>query len=191
MIPHRFWIAAILAAPLLAAGGGHLLRYAQEEMAARTQALETEHQRAAATLRQLRHDAAMAERLSRSMEGDDMEKYLAPVSRMKAAAQMERLATTANLSHFVYTLSPERPLHADTGDMAGIAQSLLTLEADAPEDEAVYRFLFRLNRALPGRSALKHLSIERPGPDAPAASNVRMKAEVEWLSNGSGEGRHP
>ncbi len=181
--PHHGWLLALGAALLLAAASDPLLRYARNGMAEESRALDAEHARISQSLMQLRDDAATAQRLSRTITSKDMEKYLAPTDRAKIAARLEPIATASRLSRFTYTLSPEQNFAPEGGDMDGIAQSHLTLEAEAPQDDDATRFLLRLQQTLPGRAALQHLSLERTNPTALSATNIHLKAEIDWLSN--------
>ena len=72
--------------------------------------------------------------------------------------------------------------------MEDLAESTLTLEADAPQDSDAVRFLDRLLSSLPGRAQIQQLSLDRLGAEsnAPlAATNIRLHAVIGWLANAS------
>ncbi len=190
LYPHRRWLAALVAAFALLIGGDPLLRMAHGGLNARLQKLEDETRDLTQALDQLHKDAETAEKLSRSMKADEMEAYLAPVDRLKITAQFEPLARAAHMGKFTYTLLPERPLKHDyaLADAEGLVESSLTFDAEAPHDAAVYRFIDRLMRQLPGRAQLRSLTLDRMSMDdkAPLSPlNVRASAEIDWIANKS------
>ncbi|MDD5585946.1 MAG: hypothetical protein PHY92_03190 [Alphaproteobacteria bacterium] len=187
---HRWWLAALAAALVLLACGDPLLRYGHDALTARLQKSDAAKKNLTTVLQQLRDDAATAERLSRAIKAGEAAAYLAPADRLQITAQLEPLATASRLGRFTYTLSPEQPFKPEQAspDTDGLAESVLTFEADAPHDGDAYRFIERLLRRLPGRARLRQLAIENTnaanaGPLAVA--NVRLNATVDWLANGS------
>jgi hypothetical protein len=68
-----------------------------------------------------------------------------------------------------------------------MATSKWTLAADAPTDTDAYVFLDAISRTLPGRVALRRMSVQRIGGKDVAVSeaNVHLAANGEWLSNGA------
>jgi hypothetical protein len=195
---HRWWLIALSAAFLLLVCSDPLSRAAHDVLARRLHKLEIEQKNLTQSLEQLRGDAAIAERLNREIKTGEADSWLAPVDRRQIAAQFEPLAAAARLSRFTYTLSPEQPVEADkpSDDMNGLVQSSLTLEADAPHDADAYRFIGRILRLLPGHAQLRQLVIERlnaNGSGQLAATNIRLNANIDWLSNGTmkTEGKEP
>jgi hypothetical protein len=190
LAPHRNWILALSAAFVLMAGSNPLLRYMQDKMTLKQTERAEEQQRLAQNLQQLRDDAATAQKLSEAMDTSVVETMLAPVDRIQITARLETLARGARLSSFTYTLSPEQPFKPDGEEIEpdGIMQSDLTLQADAPQDGNVFRFIENLQQALPGRARLQRLSVERINANDKtplATANVRMNAALHWLANGS------
>lgn len=187
---HRWWLIALGAALLLLAGGDPLLRYSHEILTGRVENLNAEKKTLASTLQHLRDDAATAERLNRAIKAENAAAYLAPVDRLQITAQLEPLAVVSRLGRFTYTLSPEQPFKPDQAspDTDGLAESVLTFEADAPHDGDAYRFAERLLRRLPGHARLRQLVIERTqafNAETLAAVNVHMNATIDWLTNES------
>jgi hypothetical protein len=189
--PHRVWIALLALALIIAAGNAPLIGIAQKKTSDRLAALRAEADKSANTLRQLREDIATTERLKNQIGETEAEKSLAPVDRLRAAQILERRAAESRLTHFTYTLSPERKTPVDTvgAGTQTLATSQLTLMADAPTDIDAYIFIDAVRRALPGRLTLRQFTLTRIGAaDAPiAAANLRLNATAEWLSNGAAQ----
>jgi len=185
--PHIGWLLALIGAFILIVGLDPARHYAYEMTGQKQKELSSDHERLALNLRQLRDDAALAERLSKDINANDVEKYLAPSNRLEAVAMLDPLAFDSRLSNFSYTLSPEQPYKSpdDGSDMRGIVQSSLTLQAEAALDNDTYRFLENLPRVLPGRLRLEKLSVERIKLNLFEATNVRMTAVFEWVANES------
>ena len=190
--PHRFWMVALGAALVLLALGHPILRAVHETLAQSQTALTAQNQNLAQNLRQRRDDAATAQQLGQTIDAREVETVLAPVNHTQILARFGPLAASMRLSAFTATPSPERPYKPEGSDIEKITQTTLTLDADAPQDEAVFTFLGKLQHALPGQTRLKHLVVERLAPDdaaAPTATNVHMHAVVEWTANQTEAGK--
>ncbi len=184
---HRFWISglglallALIAAPLFGNFAQERLEQTRAEGTRKREGLSTQ-------LRQWEEDARAARELSETLAGEDAETYLAPMSRALLAAQLEPLAASSRLSRLTYTLGPEEKWTGEAGfpNIKGLAQSHLSLEAEAALDADLFRFLQNLS-ALPGRMTLEHLSIKRIGdPQKPPSglANLSLRAEITWLAN--------
>ena len=184
--PHRLWCAALLCALALLFGSGQILDYAHESLTQENAILMERQRELTTTLRQGRDDAATAQRLSESLGEGEMEKYLAPSDRVKTAATFEPLAQASRFGAFTYSLSPERPAALESLENGAVVESLLTLQATVPHDIAVRQFFERLGENMAGRLQIQHLRLERLATDQPAALNLRMEAQAQWLSNGGG-----
>ncbi len=153
--------------------------------------LQAERDVLLSSLRQIEEDNAEAVRISATMDRQNAEKALAPVDRLQIVGALEKQAERARLSRFTYILSPEEPvrIRPSGAESHNLAQSEITLTADASLDTDVYAFIEHAQRLLPGRVALTHLLIERKGgADEPMASpGLHMSAVFEWLSNGSAQ----
>lgn len=187
--PHRFWLAALAAALLVLLAAppvGHRLRAELEEKrAAQTAKIEA----LSSQIEQWREDAQAARELSKTMDGENVESYLTPMSRAVLAARLEPLAAQARLSNLTYTLGPEEKWKGEPAFPAleGLAQSALTFEAEAGLDTDILSFLHSLE-TLPGRMDLERLSLKRidSGPEAPlGARNLKLRAELTWIANAS------
>jgi len=182
--PHRLWCAALLGALALLFGSGQILGYAHDALTRENAALTEQQRERAATLQQRRDDDATARRLNESLSESEMEKYLAPSDRVKAAAALAPLANAARFGAFTYSLSPERPAALEGLENGAVFASQLTLQADVPHDIAVRQFFQRLGEIMAGRLQIQHLRLERLATEQPAALNLRLTAQAQWFSNG-------
>lgn len=186
--PHRRWIAGMgvtlailsVAFPLWRSTRAHL-RYQCQRMAQQ----RTDVQKALANLR---HDAATAESLNRSIGAQAMAFYLAPVDRLAITGTFETLACASRLTKFTYTLSPSKPYrpYPANPDAHGLVQSALTLEAQTPQDLDAFQFVHALLRSLPGRASLQRLTVTRLDADGVHALkpvNLAFSASIDWLAN--------
>jgi len=176
-------------ASLIGTGGAPALNLARQKAEQKWISLKKENETSSETLRQLKEDIAAAEEMKKEIDVDAARKSLAPIDRLRAAQVLERRAAEANLTRFTYTLSPEEKTFVDTvgAGRQELATSKWTVAADAPTDTDAYVFLDAIARTLPGRVALRALSIRRTGEkDAPlSAANIHLTASGEWLSNGA------
>jgi len=194
--PHCGWLAAVLVALILAGGGNPLLCHFRRSFDRRFEQLDAKRQQLTHSLRQLHDDAALAESLSRSIDVDDVVLYLTPVDRLDITLRLESLASSSRLDRFTYTLSPEQPFkpHPADADSEGLVQSVLSLEAQAPLDTDVFKFIRQALQLLPGHADLGYLSIARitsGGPGQFGPVNVRFNATINWLSNESKKAAQP
>jgi hypothetical protein len=182
--PHARWIALLAAALVLLLAGLPLARRGGAAAADRAKILAAERAMLEEADRRFDEDMRLAERQDGSPGAEDIDRLLAPVDRLGAASVLERQAAAARLTHFVYTLAPEKKAVADSA--AGLAESKVTLAADMPLDTDAHDFIDRLSASLPGRVRLRRFSLTRLAADAfPSTANVHMEAEAEWLSNGA------
>lgn len=186
---HRLWILALgtgLAVLLFSQPLLQFLRNDMEEDMRRNTARAREVEQA---LQGIRADANTAEQLGHEVKPGEIESWLMSANRLQVATHFEPLATACRLSHFTYTLSPEKPYQASppSPDAEGLVESALSLEAEAPQDSDVYRFLDQLKTLLPGHIQITRLSLERLSEGKQThlgTTNVRFTALVSWLSNG-------
>ncbi|MDX2027166.1 MAG: hypothetical protein SFW62_00865 [Alphaproteobacteria bacterium] len=187
LYPHRFWLAVLACAVLLVAASNPLLQVLREKTSRYLSEVRTERMRAEEIVRQIDGDRETANALSGEMNEAELEKALAPIDRLRAAAVLERQAAVARLSRFTYTLSPEQKVTV-TAPGAGpqeLALSTITMSAEAPLDTSAYVFVEQLRQTLPGRIRPQQVMLERLDDAAPlSASNLRLTATLEWLSNG-------
>lgn len=190
LYPHRFWLAAICLCLFLLVISRPLTRVASAALNQRLQRIQAERTTIAHALENLHVDAAAAEELSQDIALDDVATYLAPVDRLKLTEQFEPLASAMRLDRFTYSLSPEQPYktYPANADLDGVVESSLSLEAEAPHDGDVYRFLQELTALLPGHAQLRHVSISRlrEDPSSFGAMNVKLSASIDWLANKAG-----
>lgn len=182
--PHRTWLTLFALAVLLLLAGGPMAEWGLHLARDRGKNLAQERARVEEYARRFQDDMRLAERPEGQMKGDDIDRLLAPVDRLRVASNLERQAAAARLSHFTYNLASEKPANVSVIDSATMAESRLTMAADAPLDSDVDSFLHSLGHALPGRVRLLRVAVTRPAGDAPLSlANVHMEAEAEWLSN--------
>lgn len=180
---HRGWIVTLFlscALPLAANGLLDGLRHQSEDDVKRLTASRDALQR---SLDQRREDLFVAETLSRSMRGKNVQTYLSPADRTRLSERLEPLASAHHLDRLTYTLHPPEPW---TGDPAfpgldNMVQSRLTLEALAAQDGDVFAFLQELAKSQ-GRLDLQQLSIKRLTKPL-AKQNIEIKAELLWIAN--------
>jgi hypothetical protein len=174
---HTPWILTVVLAITCIFGGTPVLRTISNAFHQRLESMQHDTAQAQQTLRHLQNDAVESKSLSEKISPEDIEKILAPVDRMQAAAAMETIAAAARMHHFTYSLSPEQ----NVGD---IAESALAIKTDASLDTEIFQFIDNLQRTLPGRLVIKNLTIERSGT-VPALDNLHCEADMLWQSNGS------
>jgi hypothetical protein len=174
---------------ILGIGNVPVLGIAQQKASQKLAVLREDCDKTNKALSQLKEDIAATENLKTKIDESEIEKFLAPVDRLRAAQIMEHRAEEAHLTQFAYTLSPEQKTLVDTvgAGQQELATSKLTLTADVPTDTDAYLFFDCLRRTLPGRLVLHQLSLQRIGAaDAPiSAANLHMTASADWLSNGA------
>jgi len=185
--PHVPWLAAFCAACVLLTATDPLSEKARAIFSDKIRQAENMKSEAERSLQFLRADANTARALSREVTAGEVEAFLAPTDRLQIAARLEQLAAGHRLSRLVYAFSPEKSFvpPPSAPDAEGLSESVLTLEADAPHDVEVFRFLEEARKLLPGRACMKNLTIELL--PRLAAANVHFSASIDWLSNGSGE----
>ncbi len=187
--PHIAWLSVLTASLFLLALTPAVSTRIQEALEKERTHRIAKHAALSARIEQWKADAKEARELAAALGNEDVEAMIAPSSRTDMAAQLEPLADAARLTRLIYTLGPETPWSGDPAfpGMEGIAQSRLTLEAEAPTDADIFVFLKSLS-GLPGRMDLERLSIERiGGPERQTigAINLRFKAEILWIANES------
>lgn len=182
--PHRGWMS-LLAGGLLILTLGPALMHSQFTAAARRAAdLKTEQARLDEVALRLDEDTRMAANRDIVLSADDISHLLEPANRLQSMGALERQAAARHLTHFTYTLAPERKAKAVIVSTDDLTESGLDLAADAPLDTDAYQFINNLHDILPGRLHLRHLILSRINPDAPlSAANIHMEANMEWLSN--------
>jgi len=96
------------------------------------------------------------------------------------------LAQSAFLSHVAYHLTPAKPFEGHDD----LAQSTLTLEAQATLDTDVLRFWTQLQTAFPGKLSLRRFSLERaqPGPEE-SLPTLKLRLDATWLTNAEKGGK--
>ncbi|MDD3371599.1 MAG: hypothetical protein PHE27_07230 [Alphaproteobacteria bacterium] len=189
--PHRKWIGLLALAALIGAGNRPVVGLALEKARTRHRALQAANEKAVADLRQLRTDIAEAKKMKTQIDTSTAKRFLAPVDRLRAAQIVEHRAAEMRLTRLSYTFLPEEKVFFETvgAGKQEMALSKWTVEADAPTDVSAYAFLNAMEKTMPGRIALKKLSLRRIGrSDSPITNaNVRFSANGEWLSNGANE----
>ncbi len=178
---HRNWLLIALAAALLFALPPLWTQQIEAARADRVAALQTRKTALFAHIRQMESDAIAADELSQTIEAKEVQRFLAPVTRRQAAAQIEAFAAQARLAHLSYQIAPAQPFAAPDAP-EGLVQSALQIEADAPSDSDILRFLGHLSD-LPGRVDVADLSIERLQGEL-GALNVHMRLSARWINNG-------
>lgn len=176
---------AILTGLLAAAPALYVLHRGAAKDLAGTMA---ERQKAEEILAQLRSEDDAARQIRGRIGVEDARRLLAPVERLTVAGEIERAASLFHMSHFTYTLMPEKTVKIEDADgPETLALSSISLGAEAPSDAVIYRFIAQLSRILPGRLRVAEMEVERIGDSNAAltASNVKFKVTLEWLSNGS------
>jgi hypothetical protein len=186
---HRKWIVLLSVAFILAAIKAPLLDGAQREAARKLDAMHAQKEKTDAALAQFQSDLAEIDKMKDVIDDREIEKFMMPVDRLRAAQILEHRAHEARLSHFTYNMSPEEKTNIDTvsAGKQEMAISKITFAADAPTDNNIYAFFDAVRRTLPGRIALHDMIIARiDSADKPIkAANLRMTASADWLSNGS------
>ncbi len=184
---HRLWLGLLFAALVIGAASTPLLCIAQHKANATLASIQSKKTQSETALQQFQSDSAEAEKMKDEIDADDTGKLLAPVDRLRAAKILENRAQETHLSHFTYTLSPEEKISIDTigAGKQELANSKLSLAADAPTDADAYLFLDNIAHTLPGHLALRHISLRRVEGDTITAANIHIMAEAEWLSNGA------
>jgi hypothetical protein len=183
--PHRFWLLPLAAGLLLLFVASPLARLATEAAQHHGQDIAAERARLQDSLNRFEEDMRLAQKLDGTMSAETIDRLLAPVDRLRVAAELERQAASANFSRFTYRLSPARTAKTDGGNAVdGLTESDLMLSADMPLDTDATTFMGRLGELLPGRVHLRHLALTRAAGDAPLSlANMHMEAELQWLSN--------
>ncbi|MFA6279650.1 MAG: hypothetical protein WC612_02520 [Bdellovibrionales bacterium] len=192
---HRAWVlglALALTLTLVEPMAAQVLRLrqakTQDDLAARFFALAQQKV-------QFEADLQTAKTIDGTLSPNDISALLAPSDRPLMTQRLESVAASARLFNTTYLLSATQPW-TGTGPFTGIdgiAQSALTLEADAPNDADIIGFLSHLN-ALEGRLALQQLTIKPivHNDAAPlSALNLHMTARFLWLTNAPAEGAAP
>ena len=189
--PHRLWMGILALAVVIGAGHAPFIDAARQREETKLATMRAEQQKTMTALNQLRDDIAATEKLKTKIDAAEAEQYMKPVNRLRTAKLLERRAAEARLSRFSYILSPESktPVETIAAGTQNLASSQLSLTAETATDIDAYIFLDSLRRTLPGRFSLRQFSLERmAAPDAPiAATNLRLIAKGEWLSNGAAE----
>lgn len=178
---HRGWILSLCLCFLFAAVSFSLFRFAALNMSENRVKLETERDNFTRILQQLINDAETAKKLGSDIKPEDYEKYLKPENLSQITSRFERLASMSRLSSFSYTASPEQVWGGN--EYIGLYKSILTVQAEAPHDVYIYRFLKRLQNILPGVARITKLGVERSS-SVLSAANLRFSAEIEWIKNG-------
>ncbi len=166
--PHKAWFLALYAVLLLLLGLDPLMTLSREAIEKEQNDLSSAHRQLEQELKQLRDDAALAERLSRDINAGDVEKYLAPASRLQVTAKLEPLAADSRLSNFTYTLAPEQPYTDKRPDREteGLVQSRkLSLRMKRQRTAATYGYRY-FQQALPGKLRLDSIVVERLPKDS-------------------------
>ncbi len=180
--PSTFWLAVLLAAIAVGCGSAFLLERIVSSMQAEMLSVNAATRKAEAGLRQLRDDAALAQKLAAEVVEwrEEAARYLEAADEKRALAGLKKLAAAAWLSDVSYDLSQWKP------EPDGLASATLTVRAAAPHDERIYGFAERLRRSLGGRAEISELKIDRvaTAPDADlSAANLRMTLKIYWLAN--------
>ncbi len=190
--PHKTWIAALIAAALIAAASTPLFGLAQRKAAIKLTTLRKETAKTNEALRQINEDKIAIENMKNKIDVNAAKKYLRPVDRLRAAQILEDRAAESRLTGLSYTLSPEQKTDINTpgAGKQALARAQWTIAADAPADTDAFAFLDSLGRALPGRIELREMNLRRLGGKDSQISeaNVRLTASGEWLSNGAHKG---
>ena len=189
---HKVWVFWLITAIFTLIVGAPSLGYLHKNMSEKAISQNHLQKELSTSLRQLREDAQMAQQLSRTIDEAQASSILAPVDRSKVAVMLEQQAAGADLSKFVYSIAPEKPVtdSAITSTTKKLVSSFIDLQAEAPEDISIYRFISSIQKNIPGRARLQQLQISRVTQNtnvALGAANVKMVAKIEWLSNSSVE----
>jgi hypothetical protein len=186
---HRLWLSLLAIAVIIGAANAPLIGMATRAERTKLENLRSQSQKETDALRQLQDDLDATENLKTQIDDSDADRSLQSVNRLRVAKMLETRAAESRLTSFTYSLSPEKPTEFDTigAGKQTLATSDVAMTADAPTDIDVYRFVENIRLSLPGRLALRHLSMERAAqPNAPiAATNLHVKIDAEWLSNGA------
>jgi len=84
------------------------------------------------------------------MDATEMQRLLAPVDRLKVAAMLERQAQASHLRNFTYSLSAENKYTGSGAGVQDLAQSDISLSAEAPLDGDIYAFIEQSGISCPG-----------------------------------------
>lgn len=185
LAPHRLWLTALVLAFVLLAAAPSVASLARTDLIKEREALAVRRETLQNQILQWETDAQAAAELAEALRGDDVNAYIAPSNRAKAAAQLEALAAQTRLSRLIYAIGPEEEWSGDPTfpEIQGVKQSPLFVEADAALDTDVFAFLENLSR-LPGRMDLQRLTIKRTENETPApALALHMQAELTWVAN--------
>ena len=138
----RLWIGGIVLAVIISAISAPLFEASQQKGTQRLKDLRKRTEQADLALHQLTEDIAATEKLKTKIKADDVAKALPPVDRLRVAEILEHRAAESHLIHFTYTLSPEEKTVVDTigAGKQTLANSKLSLSADAPTDTEAYQF---------------------------------------------------
>lgn len=191
---HKYWIFWLLAAIFALVVGSPTLEYLHKNELNQETKQTLLQKELSTSLQQLRKDAQDAQQLGKAMDEATASAILAPVDRSKIAIILEQQAAGADLINFTYSISPIGPVadNSITITTKDLAISTISLQADAPADVSVYRFISSIKKNVPGRLKLQQLQISRTSvsDDAPLGpTNVKIMAKLEWLYNNPAENK--
>ncbi len=186
--PHKLWIMTSVFAVALMFFSSPLLVFLRGKAARHLAEVQEDRTKTQQVLQRLDDDIATTQKLSGQIGADEIEKPLAPIDRLQASGLLERQADAARLDHFTYTLSPEQKVAINSTEMGAqeLAVSTIAVKAEVPLDTDVNAFVQRVGSLMPGRLRLQSLTLEHTATAGtpPAADNLHMIANFEWLSNG-------
>ncbi|MDD3287757.1 MAG: hypothetical protein PHX43_01955 [Alphaproteobacteria bacterium] len=183
--PHRAWTLAIISAIFLMIAGNFAATLYKDALVVKTNSHVLEKQDLDATLQQMRDDMATVKQIGKTMDEEKIASILAPTDKMATATMLEKLASTAGLARFSYSISPEKPA-TGISSAANLYISAITIEAEAPDDRAAYKFISSAQKLMGGQARLHKMDIARISEQSTmGATNVKMTANIDWLHNGS------
>src|ERR1700722_180170 len=176
--PHIWGLCVLVFSAVLYVGATPVVGYWLDAERQQTGAMEADTAQTQQSVQMLEDDVAAAQKLSSQLDPKEIERLLAPVDRLKVATLLEHQAAASHMQNFAYTLAPEQRVTFTTPGAGPqqLAQSEITVSADAALDTETYTFVEHLRTILPGRLHLRAFTIERIGDaqTALASTNVHM-----------------
>ena len=182
---HRVWLGLFASGLVLGFLASPACDYLTAHLQARNADLSKQVIKLTSDIKQLQSDAEQAEQLGKTMSADDARRQLAPADRLTASSLVEQQAAANDLAQLSYAFAPAQILDIPNSNVPSVlTESVLTLQADAPDDRTVYNFIAGLMRVLPGKASLQNLQITRDTKNMLGATNLHLTAKMNWLANG-------
>ena len=152
--------------------------------------LAREHDRLTKQITLWEENVRAAQDLRGQLSKVEIDGLLAPMPAARLMPTIEAMAALSHLTHLKLSVSDGKPWDGGTTltGIEGVNRYSVSLDAQAPLDSNIYRFLGSLPN-LGGHLELNEIAVTRLTQEKPTALNVSLKLRGFWYGNGDSEGR--